>query len=178
MNTQYLGSHYVLSVLPIWASSIILYAVTLGVIYVVRDFFEGLPYQVAYSAQFGDAALAGAVLIAATILQRGDPLPSRLSCGYFHVLAALVSVGIGITWWSLDRPAQWGDIYHHLFVAPLIFYLAITLLPVILINGTKVEKFCVLCFALTWATLLAFDLTHERMNQRQWLQCRGVKFKQ
>jgi len=32
----------------------------MGVIYVARDFFEGLPYQVAYSAQFGDAALVGA----------------------------------------------------------------------------------------------------------------------
>lgn len=178
MNSQFVGSHYVLYELPIWASSIILYAATIGVIYILRDFFEGLPYQVAYSAQFGDVALVGAFLIAATILQRNDPLPWWLSCGYFHVLAALVSVGFGITWWSLDRPAHWGDIYHHLFVAPMILYLALTLLPVILINGTKVEKCWVLCFALSWVTLLAFDLKHERINQRQWLQGRGVKFKQ
>jgi hypothetical protein len=178
MSTQFVGSHYVLSGLPIWASALIFYGVTMGVIYVARDIFEGLPYQVAYSVQFGDTALAGAVLIAATILHRGDPLPWRLSSGYFHILAAIVSVGFGITWWSLDRPSHWGDIYHHLFVAPLIFYLAITLLPVILINGTKVEKFSVLCFALLWATLVAFDLKHERMNQRQWLQSHGVTFKQ
>jgi hypothetical protein len=178
LNTQFVGSHYALSELPIWASGIILYAVTMGVIYVARDTFEGLPYQVAYSAQFGDAALAGAVLIAATILHRGSPLPLMLSSGYFHVLAALVSVGCGIMWWSLDRPAQWGDIYHHLFVAPLFFYLATTLLPVILINGTKGEKVCVLCLVLLGAALVAFDFKHERMNQRQWLQGRGVQFKQ
>ena len=178
MSTQFSGSHYVLSGLPIWASALILYGVTTGVIYVARDFFEGLPYQVAYSAQIGDSALIGAVLIAATILQRGDPLPLWLSSGSFHLLAAIVSVSFGITWWALDRPSHWGDIYHHLFVAPLIFYLGVTLLPVILINGTKVEKLSVLCFALIWVTLVAFDLKHGRMNQRQWLQNRGVQFKQ
>jgi hypothetical protein len=177
VNTQLNGSHRVLSRLPIWASSIIFYAVTMGVVYVARDFFEGLPYQVAYSAQFGDAALAGAVLIAATILQRVGPLPRWLSSRYFHGVAALVSVGLGSTWWSLDRPAHWGDIYHHLIIAPLIIYLAITLLPVILINGRRVEKSSVLCFALFWASLVAFDLTHGRMNQREWLQAHGVSFK-
>jgi hypothetical protein len=177
MNTQFVGSHYVLSELPIWASSIILYTVTMGVIYVTRDFFEGLPYQVAYSAQFGDAALAGAVLIAATILRRGNPMPWMFSSGYFHILAALVSMGFGITWWSLDRPAHWGDIYHHLFIAPLICYLAITLSPVILINGTKLEKFCAFCLVLVWITLVAFDIKYERMNQRQWLQSHGVTLK-
>jgi len=177
MNTHFAGSHYVLSELPIWASSIILYAVTMGVIYVARDFFEGLPYQVAYSAQFGDAALAGAVLIAATIIHRGDPLPLSLSSGSSHVLAAIAGLTLGLTWWALDRPTYWGDIYHHLFLAPLFLYLAITLLPVILINGTTLEKSCVLSFALLWAALVAFDLTHERMNQRQWLQNHGVHFK-
>ena len=178
MNTHLVGSHYVLSGLPVWASSLILYGVTMGVIYVVRDIFEGLPYQVAYSAQFGDAMLVGAVLVAATILQRGEALPWWVSCGYFHVISAVISVCFGFAWWSIDRPTHWGDTYHHLFVAPLILYLAITLLPLIVINGTRVEKLCVLCFALLWAALVVFDVTHERMNQRQWLQSHGVTFKQ
>lgn len=177
MNTQFVGSHHALSVLPIWASGLMLYGVTMGVIYVVRDIFEGLPYQVAYSAQFGDAVLAGAVLVAATILQRDPVLPGWLMGGNFHVIAALISIGFGVTWWAIDRPAQWGDLYHHLFIAPLILYLAITLLPVILLNGTRIEKSCVLCFALLWAALVVFDVTHARMNQRQWLQNRGVTFK-
>jgi len=99
-----------------------------------------------------------------------------VSSGYVNILAAIVSVSFGIIWWALDRPVHWGDIYHHLFVAPLIFYLAITLLPVILINGTKIEKFCVVCLALVWVTLVVFDLKHERMNQRRWLQNHGVQF--
>jgi hypothetical protein len=105
-------------------------------------------------------------------------LPWWLSSGYFHVFAALISVGFGATWWWIDRPAHWGDIYHHLFIAPLILYLAITLLPVILIHGTRVEKLCVLCFALLWTALVVFDVTHGRMNQRQWLQNHGVTFGQ
>jgi len=178
MSTQFSGSHYVLSGLPIWTSALILYGITMGVIYVARDFFEGLPYQVAYSAQIGDAALIGAVLIAATILQRGAPLPLWLGSSYFHILTAIVSLSFGITWWLLDRPSQWGDIYHHLFLAPLIFYLGLTLFPVILINGTKVEKLSVFCFVMLWVALVAFDIKHERMNQRRWLENHGVRFKQ
>jgi hypothetical protein len=177
MNTQFVGSHYVLSVLPVWASALIFYGVTMGVIYVTRDIFEGLPYQVAYSAQFGDTALAGAVLIAATILQRGHSLPVWLSNGYFHLLAAVIGVSVGIAWWSLDRPSHWADSYHHLFIAPLIVYLAITLVPVVLLNGTKVEKYFVVCFAVLWATLVVYDIKHDRTNQRQWLQDRGIIFK-
>jgi len=176
MNTQFIGSHYALVGLPVWASSLILFAATMGVIYVLRDIFENLPYQVAYSAQFGDAMLVGAVLIAATTLQRGEVLPGWLIGRTFHLLAAIVSIGFGVTWWSVDRPKHWGDIYHHLFVAPLILYLAITLSPVILINGTKVEKLCSLGFALLWAALVIFDVTHARMNQRKWLESRGVTF--
>jgi hypothetical protein len=126
----------------------------MGFIYVLMDLFEGMPYQIAYYAQFGYVALAGAFLIAATILKRKEPLPWWLSFGYVHILTAFVSVCFGVTWWFLDRPAHWGDIYHHLFVAPLFLYMVLTLLPVILINGTKVEKFWALCFALSWATLL------------------------
>src|ERR1035438_10568849 len=96
MANRFVGSHYVLSRLPIWASALLFLGVTLGVIYVARDAFEGLPYQVAYSAQFGDSALAGAVLIGATVLRRHDPLPWQITSGYFHLLAAIVSVGFGI----------------------------------------------------------------------------------
>jgi hypothetical protein len=177
MTTQLVGSHYLLSALPIWASALIMYGITVGAIYVARDFFEGLPYQVSYSAQFGDTALAGAVLIAATVLQRGSPLPWRLASEYFHVLAGVVSVSFGILWWSRDRPRHLGDIYHHLFVAPLILYLAITLLPVILSNGTRVERLAVFCLALVWAALVRFDLKHNRLNQRQWLESHGIRWK-
>jgi hypothetical protein len=178
MAAQFFGSHRVLFRLPIWASAIILYVLMTGAIFVLRDATEGLPYQVAYSAQFGDAALVGAMLIAATILQRGAPLQPWLCRHSFHFLAALVSVGVGILWWSLDHPGHWGDIYHHLFVAPLIVYLAITLLPIVLMNGTKAEKLFVLCFVLSWATLVAFDLTHDRMNQRDWLKAHAVSLTQ
>ena len=178
MNTQFVGSHYVLAAMPIWASSLVLYGATLGVIFVVRDIFEGMPYQVAYSAQIGDALLVGAVLVAATILQRGEVMPSWLSSWLFHLPAALISVGLGLTWWWLDRPAHWGDVYHHLCVAPLFMYLAITLLPVILTKGTRVEILFVTCFVLVWASLMVFDVRHERMNQRQWLQDHGVTLRQ
>jgi hypothetical protein len=171
---RFVGSHQALLVLPIWATAAILYVVTIGVLYILRDRFEGLPYNVAYSSQVGDMFLICVVLIACTILQRGGEYPPAwmLSTDY-HSLAAVVGVSIGITWWRIERPPHWGDIYHHLVVAPLFAYLAITLLPVIFKNGTREEVFATLGFALLWARLVVFDAKYKRLNQREWLLRHG-----
>lgn len=101
----------------------------------------------------------------------------QLSDSRFHILAAIAGAGFGIAWWWLDRPSHFGDIYHHLLVAPLILYLAITLLPVIITKGTAIEKSAVMCLVLLWAALIAFDIKYNRVNQREWLENHGVKLK-
>ena len=174
---QLVGSHSVLFRLPIWASCLILYVVTMGIVYLLRDIFEGLGYQVAYSAQFGGALLVGAVFFAARILQRGEALSWWLISLHFHAFAAVISVIFGVTCWSLVRPTHWGDIYYQLFIAPLLLYLALTLLPVIAINGKTVERVCVVCFALVQIALVAYDFKDGRFTQLPWIEKHGFPLK-
>ena len=176
------GSIYVLALLPIWAIALILYFGTLGVIHVGRDYFEGLPYQVAYSAQFGDAALFGAVLIAAGILQTEVAyIPEWLQNGNTHLMIASgsYSLGIAVCLATLKtRSGQFMDIYHDVVIGPLILYLAITLLPIIFLNGSTTEVLATICLALFWAGLVIFDIKKQRMDQRTWLKNNGVTFSQ
>ena len=175
---QLVGSHYVLLRLPILASFLILAGITVGVMHVLRDAFEGLGYQVAYSDKFGSWLLIGAVLVATWILKRGPVLSWWLISRAFHASAVLISLVFGFTWWSCVRPTYWGDIYYLLFIAPLLLYLALTLLPVIFINGKRIEKLCVTCFALVQIVLVVIDVTGGRMSQHKWLEEHGIPLKE
>lgn len=82
------GIYAILATFPIWATAAILFTVTMATILVGRDVFEGLPYNVAYSAVIGDAGLVIGVL-GATILQRGGTyIPSWLQVGEYQGLVA------------------------------------------------------------------------------------------
>ena len=110
------GSHYILTVLPIWLTALVLYVVTLGAIFVLRDRFEGLFYNTSYSAMLGDGALMVAVLMAAEILKREGGPPDFGSHGFYHANALLAGILVGFIWWMVDRPEQWADVYHHFHV--------------------------------------------------------------
>lgn len=176
------GIYWFLANCPIWATAMILYFSTLGVIHVGRDYFEGIPYQVAYSAQFGDTLLFGAVLIAATILQQRDgadiPLWFQGLGTQILVLGGCFLLGFVVCIVTLKtRSGQKMDMFHDIAMGPVILFLAITLLPVIWNNGTVVEISATAGFILVWAGLTVFDIKHERMDQRKWLQSHGVTLK-
>lgn len=167
----------------------ILCFVTDGAMYLGRDIFEGLGYQVAYSAKFGDAMLFGVVFIAATIIKREEPYLRSwffwtpwLMKGWFHLLVLLGSVALGITVSVLtlaSRSGQMMDVYHDVVIAPMILYFAIALLPLIYYAGTKTEKRWTICFILIWLALVVFDIKYDRMNQRQWIERNlGVQLQQ
>lgn len=166
------GSYYVLAKLPVWAIAGILFAVTQLPIIVGRDFLEGIPYQVAYSAVIGDVCLALCVLVAAAIIQdECTHIPMWLQ-GKTHIMILVTSVLVGSTvcFFTLDsRSGQGMDIYHDVVIAPLFLYLAVTLLPVIYYSGTRSEKRWVVGFIAFWLVLVGFDVKYDRMNQRRWL---------
>ena len=178
MNTYY-GGYWVLTVLPIWVTALTLYSIKLGAIFILRDRYEGLYYQVSYSAQLGDGALIAMVLMAAGILQRGGLFPPS---GWFHIGALALGAVIGVGWWLIDaldglhlpidqqvrHEMQWGDVYHHLVIAPLLVYLFVTLLPVIYKNGTSVEKIATVCMILFWVSLCIYDARNGRLDQRNY----------
>jgi hypothetical protein len=163
-----IGGYWVLVNLPIWATAIILYMITLGAIFVLRDKFEGLFYNTSYSAMLGDGALLVVVLMAAEILKRGVLLPEWAQGTKFHWVAVCLGVVLGIVWYTMDDPVQWADSYHHLVIAPLLCYLGITLLPVIFRNGTRVEVISTLVLVALWATLVVYDSKTGRLDQRNY----------
>jgi hypothetical protein len=173
--------YWILAESPLWATAIILYFSTLGVIHVGRDYFEGMPYQVSYSAAFGDVLLFGAVLISATILKReGVTIPSWFQFEDVHwlILAVCFAIGISVSINTSDiRSGQQMDTYHDVIIGPMILYFAITLIPIIALNGTRIEIFATIGFVLIWALLVVFDIKYERMDQRVWLKRLGVVFK-
>lgn len=178
MNQHFVGIHAFLVWCPLWATVLILYAITELVMHTGRDLFEGLGYQVAYSAKVGDAALFGVVFIVATILQRGNiVLPGWLMETHVHLLLVVgcCLLGYVVNRMTLEsRLGQAMDTYHDLVIAPMILYFAITLLPVIWLGGTTTERAATICFVLIWVALVVYDIKSDRMNQRQWLQKHGV----
>ena len=173
------GSHLLFSVVPLWAIALACYVFMAVPIQVLRNRFEGMQYQVAWSADFGCSALVAIALIGATILQRGVLLPVWLGSEAVHAVATGVAVLVGIIWAWTDWNTQWGDRYHHAAVAPVLTYLLLTLLPVIFWGGgTTVEIVATLALLLIFAILTRIDIRQKRMGQRQWMQENmGVTFK-
>ena len=173
------GIYRLLALMPIWAITFVLFIITDGVVYLSRDWLEGLSYQVAYSAHFGDAALLIAVLIVAAIIQRGPiiiPKTLRNSNTHWRVFIASVFAGAALCWvtWGF-RSTQFADMYHDILIGPLILFFAITLLPVIYFNGSRFEKIATLFFISLWAVLIVYDVQSDRMDQRSWLQNHGFR---
>jgi len=165
---NYVGSHWVLNALPIWATALIMYVLVQGVLFVLRDKCEGLYYNTSYSAVLGDGALVVVLLMAAAILQRGSAMPEWLQNRNYHIGALLSGLMLGVVWLIRDYPEQWGDRYHHLVIAPLLCYFGITLVPVIFKNGTKVEIVATICLVAVWAVLCVYDAKTDRLNQRNY----------
>ncbi|MFA6353341.1 MAG: hypothetical protein WCW93_00165 [Candidatus Paceibacterota bacterium] len=162
------GSYYILTVLPIWATAILLYFLTMGVLFILRDIFEGLFYNTSYSAVLGDGGILVIPLMAAGILQRGAPLPWWVRGWEYHQIAVCLGLLLGMIWLALDRPKQWGDRYHHLVIAPLICYMGGTLLPVIFTSGTCLEKLATIFLIALWAGLVVYDAKTHRLDQRNY----------
>ena len=135
------GSHYILTVLPIWFTVIMLFIITAVPIYVLRDCFEGIPYNIAYSAIIGDVGLVCVVLIGATILKRVHQQKEYVIAFWrnisYHVFSLVIGAVVSYCWWHSNPPIYWGDIYHVIIVVPLLTYLGCTLLPIILTKGNK-----------------------------------------
>ena len=170
------GIHYLLAELPVWATGMILVALTQVPILIGRDILEGLPYNVAYSSAIGDVGFVIIALIAATILQRYNNLnleyPKWLRGTEMHLLffTANATLGFCVSELTLgSRSGQMMDIYHDVVIAPTFLTLAIFLLPVIFKNGTRMEKRATVLLIFLWVSLVGFDIKYDRMNQRQWL---------
>ena len=169
-----IGGLYLLAHSPIWVIVAFLLVLLYVAPFVGRDYFEGMPYQVLYSAQIGDAGLLVVILIAATILQREETfIPSWLVSMPLHIALAIAAISLGalVSIVKLkSRDGQIVDVYQDIIIAPLFMYLAVAALPIIYVNGSFLEYWATVVLLAIWILLVLFDLMTHRMNQRAWLE--------
>jgi hypothetical protein len=170
------GIYWLLSTLPIWATFSILMSILLA-IPVGRDVVEGLPYNVSYSSMVGDVSLVVGVIIATTVLQRGPIFtPAFVGPGYVHWVIFFTAAVVGMFVYlstAEERDASLMDAYHDMIVVPMFITLAITLLPVVYLNGRAEEKWATAASIILWGWLVAFDIKFDRLNQWKWLTQNG-----
>jgi hypothetical protein len=161
------GIYWLLFSLPLGATTFALYALTLGMIFILRDMKEGLFYNTSYSAMIGDGALLAVVVSAIGILKQGGVPPvwftAQLQMGAFGM-----SIVVGMIWFLRDRPRCPADRYHHLVIAPLLLFLLLTLVPVIIKNGTRWDNALMVCFVAVWVGTLGYDVVTNRLDQRHY----------
>jgi hypothetical protein len=179
--TNFVGIYSLIASTPIWVIAITLWICTDGAIHLLRDKLEGLGYQVSYSAKFGDAALIAAILIAATILQRGGThIPIVLNDAFTQEICLLVCFGLGASISFITfgmRSVHVADIYHDVVIAPTIAFCAVILLPVVWYNAMLYESLTIAFAIFFWGQMVWIDVKDDRINQRQWLIRHGFPIK-
>jgi hypothetical protein len=161
------GIYWLLVWLPLGATTFLLYALTLGMIFYLRDTKEGLFYNTSYSAMIGDGALLSVVVMAIGILKQGGIPPAWMALGT-QIVFCCVGIIFGVAWYLCDQPKCPADQYHHLVIAPMLFFLLFTLVPLIIKCGTKIDVGLVSCFVAIWGVTLVFDVLTERLDQRRF----------
>ena len=164
---------------PDWFLAIAMIFLGYGVLFLCRDNFEGLHYNISYASVLGDTGLIGIVMIAAGILKRQGVVPADwLRDTDFHYVCATIAIVVGIVllakvYYEQGWFGEYADRYHNAFIAPSLTYLLLTLLPVIYLYGSIGEKkatafFLGLCF-----TLIFIDIKNDRMDQQTWMRVHG-----
>ena len=170
------GAYRYLSKWPIWGTSAILLSF-LAVIPLGRSVLDGFLYNVSFSSMVGDPiGLVSAVLIVATVLQRGPVYIPRcmekfLQNNWAHLMFAVVSflVGVILHLSTASHGVTLMDTYHDIFIMPLFIYFGIILIPIMCFNGTKKEKLLFLGCIILWSVLFIVDINNNLMNQHVWL---------
>ena len=181
-----IGIYRLLERTPIWLTALIFFAISFGAINELRDQLEGLPYQVARSAIYGDAGLFIGVLIAQTIIKRRAQghfiiLSRRLDSWRTQAVIIVACFWLGFMADILtlkSRSGQVADVYHDVVLAPVILFLVIMLLPVIFKNGRQHEKAAIVLIAAFYFGMVGLDISQSRLDQRSWLMRHGVTLQQ
>ncbi len=182
MQQDLTGSHKFLKITSHWLIFFLLDFFCIEIIAIGREFFEGLYYNVALSSQIGDRALIAYILIASDVLQKRQIRSSWMQSKIFHIICAMISIGVGITieGRGVIQSGKVGEImdaYHGLVVMSLFLYFILTTTPVIFVYGTKAQKVAAFFLLLAWLGTFAIDLFTGRLPQREWLQQHGVQFR-
>lgn len=165
---------------PTWAIATGLYFICIGILFILRDWYEKLPYNISVASQQGDLALIGYILIGAEVLKRQTQLPNWTTSFIFDLPAVAMSIIIvgmfyhyGIISKQHEKQTV-ADIYHNIIIVPLLIALIVLMLPIIWLYGTIFEKTFSTCCLLIWPTTIYFDRKQGRLQQTKWLLEKGL----
>jgi len=181
MNPSLSGAQYLLCALPDWASFAILNFLCIGVLFIIRDHYEKLPYNISVASQQGDFTLIIAVIIAAGILKRHHQVAWWMA-GVFQGGLFLACLGVGIVM-QIDAEKQarkkgrkmtFADIYHNFIILPgLLFFVFGTVIPV-WFYGFVWERLLIVFLVAVWVVAFLFDAKTGRLDQPGWLAKHGI----
>lgn len=164
---------------PWWILPLFLDIVVIDLLFLGRQFFEGFPYNISWSSQYGDRMLIGCVLLGVYVLQKNG-LPPTLAGNYQHVCLFLgVVSGVCLQLFVLKRDHwQFGtnmDTYHNLVIVSLLVYFLLLLVPVIIIHGTTRDILSATILSAIWVATFFYDHSSGRLDQPKWLTDHGYK---
>jgi hypothetical protein len=120
---------------PFWLLFLGLYIIVVGVLLPIRQFQEGLPYNVSFASEYGDLALILIIMIGAEVLQRTGA-SGMMGTLQFHVVVGVIALLVGFVWQCITSSgAQSRDVF--VFPAGMFnpFYLPGMVLEYILNGG-------------------------------------------
>jgi hypothetical protein len=175
------GSHWLLRLLPWWATLLLLNLLSVDVLWFIRYYTEKVGYNIALSSSIGDRWLAVAIAICGEVVKREEGQLGWLSSKAFHGVCALLGIVAAVLMGILPimQTGKFGslaDLIHNMIIVPSLVYLLLSTGLVVLLRGKPTEKIIVAVCFLVWVGLLKVDMDTGMLNQRQWLEDHGLRF--
>ena len=167
------GIYRLLNASPLWLTFAVLYFLCIGILHIGRWAFEGHAYNTSLASEYGDVALITVVLIGVTAMSRQSHITGVLGVLDFQVTLVGMCLIAGLASNFYLNATEVMDIYHNIFVLPLLAYLILTTVPVIFKYGTALEKTATVISIAVWTLPGLVDILTGRLDQRQWLHNHG-----
>lgn len=173
-------SYYLLTQYPSFQTVTVLGLVSIGAMFFIRDFFEGVAYNTSRCALWGGCAVLGVIYLGIDVLHNSI-VPPALTSGTFHLAVGVISVMISIAVRSSLLRKNPGtketvmDTYHNWILLPGYIYLLVTLAPVILVCGSGWHSFSLALLAITYGLTLLHDMHTGRLDQPAFLRDHGLR---
>ena len=173
------GVFWILSLVHPWVAMAIL-LVLLLMIPVGRKILEGgEAYDVSFTSKYGDKGLTIIAFFGAEILHSGPvyvPVLLQDVHTQFRIyLLALLVCGLLCRATYEERESGVMDFFHDLVIAPVFITMALTVGPIILINGTHTQIVVTIGSGILWLSLVYFDNKTGRFWQKRYRRIQAEK---
>lgn len=180
-----MGIYGLLYTTPTWITAMLLYFFCINILFIMRDWFEKMPYNISVASQQGDLALIGYILIGVEILKRQTYFPAWITNETFYspvfsspaIAIIIIATGCVYHFAVISKPDKHqtiADTYHNIVIVPLLAILIILISLVTGQYGTDFEKAVSICCLLVWLITMHFDAEQDRFQQTKWLIVKGI----